>query len=123
MSAVEPPRAPRGTRAPGRRLWRSVVDVFDLDEHELVLLVEAVRTVDLLDVLEARIRADGPVVSSPQGMRAHPAVVEARQQRITLARLFAALRLKVGEDHSEVEPTRTQGRGAPRGVYGLRSTS
>ncbi len=49
------PKAPNGLRAPGRRLWQSVVDDFELEEHELALLVEAVRTVDLLDLLDARV--------------------------------------------------------------------
>ncbi len=35
------PTAPTGLRAPGQRLWRSVVDVWTLDEHELALLVES----------------------------------------------------------------------------------
>ncbi len=46
MSASERPST--GMRAPGRRLWALVVDDYDLDEHELALLREAVRTVDLL---------------------------------------------------------------------------
>jgi hypothetical protein len=50
------------------------------------LLVEAVRTVDLLDRLDTEVRRDGPTIDSPQGLRAHPAAVEARQQRIALAR-------------------------------------
>ncbi len=84
------PKAPTGTRAPGRRLWSSVVDVYELEEHETALLTEAVRTVDLLDLLDARVREDGPIVDSPQGKRAHPAAVEARQQHIAPARLLAA---------------------------------
>src|SRR4051812_12197140 len=91
-------RAPAGLRAPGRRLWRSVVDDYELDEHERATLLEACRTVDALDLLYPAVRADGPLVPSPQGDRAHPALVEARQQRITLARLLAALRLPAGED-------------------------
>ncbi len=51
-------KAPPGTRTPGRRLWTSVVDAYELDEHELTLLREAVRTVDLLEHLDA----NGPLV-------------------------------------------------------------
>ena len=60
MSTAE--RPPAGTRAPGRRLWTSVMDEFSLDEHELVLLREACRTVDLLDLLDAEVRDGGPIV-------------------------------------------------------------
>jgi len=54
-----------------------------------------------------------------QGPRIHPALVEARQQRVTFARLLTALRIPTGEDDSG----RTQSRGATRGVYGVRGVS
>lgn len=112
---------PEGAAEAGRRLWLSAVEEFEFDEHELALLREAVRTVDTLDVLQTLVDRDGAVVSSPQGDKAHPAVVEARQQRITLARLLAALRMPAGdEDEDENRPQRRQG---VRGVYGLREVS
>lgn len=117
MSTSE--RPPTGTRAPGRRLWASVMDDYDLDEHELALLREAVRTVDLLDLLDAEVREAGPIVASPQGPRANPAAVEARQQRITLARLLAALRLPSGESGDTQATARPQRRVGTRGVYGI----
>lgn len=92
-------------------LWRSVLADYDLDEHEMALLREAVRTVDQLDQLHDAV--DQVVINGPQGPKAHPALVEARQQRIALARILAALRLPSG-DESEGRPQR---RGAPRGVY------
>lgn len=115
MSRSETPKPPTGTRAPGRRLWVSVLRDYELDEHETVLLVEAVRTVDLLDLLEVEVRK-GAVVESPQGRKANPAAVEARQQRIALARLLAALRLPSGEGAG----ARPQRRVGVRGTYGIR---
>ena len=123
MSRSGTPKAPAGTAAPGRRLWASVTDVYDLDEHELVLLVEAVRTVDLLDVLDAAVRAEGPLLDSPQGLRAHPAAVEARMQRIALARLLAALRLPAGGEGDQQEGARPARKVGVRGVYAVRSVS
>ncbi|MGD9525635.1 hypothetical protein [Pseudonocardia sp.] len=120
MSAADVPRAPSGARAPGRRLWLSVVKWFDLDEHERALLVEAVRTVDALAELDATVRREGVLHESPQGQRAHPALVEARAQRILLARLLAALRLPVGEDGDWQESARPRRRAGARGVYGIR---
>lgn len=112
------PKAPTGgaradgrhgrLRTPGRRLWSSVVDDYQLEEHEAALLVEAVRTVDLLDLLDARVRDEGPIVASPQGPKANPAAVEAGQQRIALAPLLAALRLPSG-----TRATRPPGHRAP----------
>lgn len=105
------PRVPNGTGAGGRALWRAVLADFDLDEHEMALLREAVRTVDQLDALYDA--ADTVVVDGGKGPRAHPALVEARQQRIVLARLLAALRLPSG-DEAEQRPQRRQG---VRGFY------
>lgn len=114
------PAVPRGTRAAGKRLWLAVTADFDLEEHELALLVEAVRTVDLLDQLDAAVKRDGPLVDSPQGVKAHPAAVEARQQKIALARLLAALRVPLGEDGDQQATARPQRRVGMRGVYALK---
>jgi len=115
------PTAPRGTRAPGRRLWRAVLEEYSLEEHEMALLREAVRTVDLLDELDGLVRRDGALQDSPQGLRAHPAAVEARQQRIALARLLAALRMPAGAgDDVQAGARRPQRRAGARGTYGIR---
>lgn len=111
------PKTPVGTGPAGAKLWRAVLEEYELEEHELLLLREAVRTVDTLDLLDARVRKDGPLLSSSQGERAHPALTEARQQRIALARLLAALRLPAGEE--EAGDRRPQRRVGVRGVYGV----
>lgn len=113
-------KAPVGTRPAGRRLWSSVVDDYELDEHELVILREAVRTVDLLTDLDAAVRVEGAIVDSPQGRKANPAAVEARQQRIALARLLAALRLPSGEAGDRQAGARPQRRVGVRRAYGIR---
>lgn len=107
-------KAPRGLRRAGKALWGAVTEDFDLDEHELQLLTQAARTADLCDSLQVILDRDGPMAESSQGIRAHPAAVELRQQRIALARLFAALNLPTGEA-GEASSHR-----APRGVYGIR---
>lgn len=112
--------APASAGAAGRRLWASVLEAYELDEHERALLVEAVRTVDLLADLDSAVRRDGALVDSAQGTRAHPAAVEARQQRVTLARLLAALRLPAGDVGDEAPGRRPQRRVGVRGVYGIR---
>lgn len=111
------PSPPPNTGKAGKALWRAVLDEYDLEEHEMLLLREAVRTVDVLDQLTELVANDGAVISSPQGDKAHPALVEARQQRITLARLLAALRLPAGEE--EAGDRRPQRRSGVRGVYGI----
>lgn len=110
----KPPTAPSGLKDSGRRLWKAAVDVFDLDEHELALLREACRTVDSLDALQAAVDRDGVVVQSPQGVKAHPALVEVRQQRITFARLVAQLGIPTDDDGKAGKQHRPA-----RGVYGI----
>ena len=116
------PKPPSGTRASGRRLWASIVAVYELEEHELALLREAVRTVDTLDRLAAVVRADGGMIDTPTGVKVHPGLVEARQLRIALARLLAALRLPDAEVGTESQGRRQRRAGA-RGVYQLKSIS
>ncbi len=108
-------KAPAGLDAAGRVLWAAVTRDYELSAHELAILTEAARTVDLLTRLEAEVIEHGAVVESPQGRRANPAAVEARQQRITLARLLAALRIPLDDSASS---NRTQARPL-RGVYGV----
>jgi hypothetical protein len=107
------PKAPAGTAEAGRRLWRAVLEGFELDEHELTLLRQAVATADLCEDLQAEVDRSGLLV----GGRTNAALVELRQQRILLARLIVALRVPIGDAE---EQGRTQRRGV-RGVYGLRS--
>jgi hypothetical protein len=102
----------------GQRLYDSVLAAFHLDEHELTLLRQAARTVDLVEDLQSVIDSDGPMVATASGeMRVNPAVIELRQQRIVLARLIVALRVPLGDQEQAVG--RTQRRGT-RGVYGIR---
>jgi len=112
--ADKAPPVPSGLKVSGRKLWQATVKDFDLDEHELALLREACRSLDSLDALQTAVDQDGVVVESPQGLKAHPALVEVRQQRITFARLIAQLGIPTGDqDHSGGQ------RRAARGVYGI----
>lgn len=110
---------PAGAKKVGMCLWNAVVTEYELEAHELVLLRELVRTVDLLDDLADAVRAAGPLGKAPDGSpRLHPAVVEARQTRIALARLQAALRLPTGEAQDDpAAGRRPQRRVGARGVY------
>jgi hypothetical protein len=62
------------------------------------------------------------MLDSPTGRRTHPAVTEARMQRIAFARLVAVLRLPSGAEDDEVEG-RQRRRVGVRGVYGRRAAT
>jgi len=116
--AQKPPTPPTELRRSGRDLWRAVLADYDLDRHELTILKEACRTADALDGLQQLLEDEGLMSETSQGARVHPALVEARQQRVTFARLLTALRIPAGENDG-----RTQSRGGVRGVYGIRGVS
>jgi hypothetical protein len=54
---------PAGLREAGLRLWKSVTDIYELDEHELLL--RASRTADLLDELTDVLDRDGAIHRHP----------------------------------------------------------
>lgn len=104
------PTANMGTNAAS--IWVSVSADFDLDEHELALLREVCRVTDRLDRLHEVIEAVGEIVEGQRGPKVNPALTEARQQGLVLARLVASLRLPAGD-----EAEQPQRRGGARGVY------
>lgn len=114
---MTPPKVPKGLQDAGTRLWTSVVEAYELEEHESRLLLEMCRTADQLDRLAEIVATDGPIVDG----RAHPGLVEARQLRIAFARLSAALRLPAGDESDQQSGARRpQRRVGARGVYGIR---
>ena len=121
MNEPAPVPPPPGLGAAGRQFWRGLADRFDLESHEQRLLLEAARCVDLLDALQADIDTVGTTVEGPQGVKTNPSVVEARQQRVVLARLVAALGIPVDDEEDAVATRKPPGR--PRGVYGIRGAS
>jgi hypothetical protein len=88
-------RAPLGLKMGGKRLWSRVAGPFELDQHELAVLLQACRTADLLDRLQVVIDEGEVIISSSQGLKANPAAVEFRQQALTLAKLMASLRIPI----------------------------
>ncbi len=119
MTLSTPEPAPAGTGPAGRRLWEAISREYEMEEHELVLLRQAVRVADTCTDLQALLDRDGLLLQN----RIHPASVELRQQRLLLGRLIVALRVPSGGTDDEGAP-RTQYRGlrgpyAPRGLHAV----
>ncbi|CAN5119938.1 hypothetical protein BH11ACT1_BH11ACT1_19220 [soil metagenome] len=94
MAETSKRRAPTGLGARGRRFWTKPTGVYELTEGEAELLAECCRTLDALDALAAVIAADGPTSRGSTGqVTVHPALTEARNQRLALHRLLSALAL------------------------------
>jgi hypothetical protein len=105
---------PAGLTGSGLALWTSVVAEFELSDHELAVLRDACRTMNVIDALQDRVDQDGVLNESPQGLRVHPGVVELRQQRLAFTKLLAALAIPADE------PTPALGsrKGGPYGIKG-----
>lgn len=113
------PAPPMELRDAGKRLWLSALADYELDEHELALLLQACRTADYLDRLAADAANAPLLIKNSRGDDvANPLLTESRQQSIVLARLLAALRMPSGEEES-----RPQRRGGARGTYRIRPVS
>ena len=85
-----------------------------MDGRDAAMLIEACRTLDQLDELDALQRKLGTLTADG---RVAPHVVEARLQRIALARILAALRLPEDLSAPVVRPQRRTG---GRGIYSLK---
>jgi hypothetical protein len=95
MSTTEQPKPPTGLRAPGRRLWASVVGPYILTAGELAILEQAARTADLCDRLERDVRALPELTSAGHTgqPRPHPLLAALRAERQLLQHLIGALNL------------------------------
>lgn len=107
---------PRGLKLAGKKLWDVSTAECEFADHELAILEEACRVRDRIVELDAAVVTDGLMLPSSQGSRVHPAVGEARQQRLALARLLATLQIPGLDD--DAPPVR--GVRGVRGVYGGR---
>src|SRR5829696_4335496 len=111
--ATTKPRPPTDLDERGRAFWRAVHNVYsDMSPSELALLEAACRTLDAIDQLERQIAKDGTMISGASGQPVlHPALAEARQQRLAYARLLDQLGLPSAED-SEAAPSSPRARAA-----------
>jgi hypothetical protein len=121
----EVPDAPEGTGPAGLALWVSIMNRFELADHETSLLVQAVRVADTCEDLQAIVVAEGEMARTRLGeVKTHPALVELRNQRGLLAKLIVALRVPIGDaevHEAGTTPMRRAQRRGTRGYYGPRA--
>lgn len=90
------PLPPKGLQAPGRALWRAVLDdlgeQFELTGRELSVLAMAARQRDEIARVEAALDGDGIVTRGSKGQpRLNGALGELRQMRLACSRLLGEL--------------------------------
>jgi len=87
---------PKDLEGPGRALWRSILDEYDLSKAEMALLREACRTSDELEVLRSTVLAAEVVTEGSTGQPViHRGYDELRKHREALTKLLAAMDLPV----------------------------
>jgi hypothetical protein len=117
----EPPPVPDVLGEAGAALWGAMTGPggFVFSAHELRLLREACATVDVLELLERQVAADGPMIEGSKRQDVlHPAVAEGRAQRLTLARLLATLDLP--DEDAVPSPMQLRGRRAAEARWSSR---
>ena len=95
------PKAPAVLGDAGRELWSAVTENYQCSPSELVLVQEAAECRDWIVTLRDAVRADGVLIESSQGLRAHPGIEAARQYSVRMSQILQ--QLGVGDDE-QVEP-------------------
>ncbi|MGW8815510.1 hypothetical protein [Gordonia terrae] len=92
---------PKGFGSAGRKLWRTVLDEYELDyePHKIEILAHACRVSDTIAALErATAREPLTVRGSAGQLVIHPLISEVRAQRSLLAQLLARLNFTAPEE-------------------------
>lgn len=85
---------PKGLAPRGRKVWKEIVDGYELRADELDTLEDICREIDLIDKLEADLDGADLMVTGSQGQDvANPLISEIRQHRATKKSLWAGLKL------------------------------
>lgn len=88
-----PPGAPGHLGEHGRRTWQTVVDAFELRDHELVILGNLADAQDELAEARKAVAADGLTVATRYGVKSHPALAVIRDARRAIATYYRLLSL------------------------------
>jgi hypothetical protein len=85
---------PAGLESAGKKLWRSVLSVYELAPHELLLLERAARCADRLAKIDCLIAKSMPIVVGSLGQaRPSPLYRQALEADLMLCKLLAELHL------------------------------
>ena len=103
-----PSDAPVTLGEAGAALWEAVTADYALSAPEEAVLAEACATLDTLSKLAEELASSALMVEGSKGQEVlHPAVREARQQRLALGRLLGQLDLPDEEGEALVESLTT----------------
>src|SRR5688572_6720409 len=93
---------PRHLSLPARRLFASVVELYELEAHDLAIFVKSLEAWDRAEQARELVAAEGLLITSRLGERkAHPAVMIERDSRTA----FLSGMRQLGLDDAEPSPT------------------
>jgi len=99
-------RAPTGLSPTARAWWKSVVDVYELSEHDIPMLSMAAQSLDRFLQARDQIAKDGIVVLDRYGcQKRHPALSLERDSQLTFLRCVRSLRLESDDDSQPMNET------------------
>lgn len=100
MAGMKPPA---DLREPGKKMWASVNDDYELSSHEVALLREACRATDELEILrQALLGSEVVAVGSTGQPVVNKIFEEIRRHRDSLAKTITAMNLPA-DDEEETE--------------------
>lgn len=92
------PRTPSDLGTRGRKLFREVVKLYELDPQDVSVLHEAARTLDEIDVMRQAVARDGATATGSTGQVVeHPCLSGLRAHSATLDKLLVRLGLPDGD--------------------------
>ncbi len=102
--------APKTLKAGGKRLWRDVVDGWDVAPEQYCLLENSCKSQDRIDLLSAIVEKEGPVQLNRFGMAvAHPAALLLRGEVANFSQLYRLLQLDAPSGGGGAGPGRPTG--------------
>lgn len=117
---MAPPRAPAGLSRRARRLWRDVVEGWELDTDSLAVLESACRAWTRMEAAEDAVERDGLTVAGSRGQPVqHPLLPVVDRERAAALAALKQLGLETAEESAGPPPRDTQGRYRPRNVVDL----
>ena len=112
-------KIPEKLGALGRELWADTRNAYELAPHEEAVLLQACRTLDLIETMRRRVQLDGIVSVGSMGQQvANPLLSELRQSRALFSSLMRSLALPDVEVPGAVDITPNQNRSAAQSRWG-----
>lgn len=119
-------QAPEGLGERALALWEGTVEGNRLEAGELVLLEEACRLVDQIDVMQGALEGQGLVVKGSRGqLVASPLIREIRANKLAVSRILRQLMAAApaAEDDRRLTPSERGRRAAVLRHHGARAAS